>query len=170
MDAIDVGAKPCAGLRTTSRDQVAYLQATQWIHIGGSVGAEQLPRLREDVIGEVVAGVLERLVSSRVVGLQRWKRTHSGERVVRTPFQTDDLSGNAHDCEPVLDQFRGSGAVEKALAGGDVVPFDEHATVEVSGIPGAHHEHPSTERLLVAGSTFQRPSFGYSLASASRTN
>ena len=82
MDAVDIGAQPSAGLRTPCRDQVPDLEAAQGLGVAWPTGAEQQPRLRENVVGEVIARMVEGLVALGIIGLEGRQLPERGERVI----------------------------------------------------------------------------------------
>ena len=140
------------------------METAHRVDLTWTVRAQQLRRLREDVIAVVVARVVQVAVAIGVVALQRGHRAGRGLRK-GWALDTDDLCRHADDGETVLEQLGDAVRRHERLATRHVVPQHDDCAGEGPGVARPDDEHPGAERRLLASRLAgQRPSAGYSLA------
>ena len=146
MDAVDVGAQPCGGLRSAGRDEPLDRQTAHRIQaLATAVGTDGRRGLGEDVVGEGVAGMDEGAVPLGIPGFQPLG-------TLREAVDADLLCGDA-DPGIAAQGFGGGGTEFEARR--HVQPEHDHRAVEHRGIFGSDHQQASLEVRVVLG----RPGF-----------
>jgi hypothetical protein len=133
MERVQVRDQAERGLRAPCSEHVPWAKRPERPTLAGGRSAERPRRLREDVVGEPVARVLEPLVADRIPGLEPRARR----------VDADGLRTDSHPRVPFAQQlFFHLRVVRSAFrARRDVQPLHDERAVERGCLARAPHEH-----------------------------
>ena len=140
LHRVEVRGQAGGGLRGPLRHEPAHFEPAQGVGargcaVNGAAWPHTAGRLREDVVGVVVAGDRERSVALRVPGDQPLG-------IVGQAVHAGPLGRHSDDGVAAFEHLGAVTPAEVLVAGRDVVPVDQHGAVEAGGILGPQHEKP----------------------------